>query len=115
MGKKKKGKSKTTTDSITPQIKSPPSSAEQQISSKQIILALLAIIILGTIIYSNTFNSPFLFDDEFFIVKDHAIRMTELSWNDIRTAALKGSPAHRYLPNISWALNYYFGQLNPFG
>jgi protein O-mannosyl-transferase len=78
-------------------------------------IALFILIATGTIIYSNTFNSPFLFDDEFFIVNDHAIRMTELSWDSIKTAAFKGSPAHRYLPNISWAINYYFGQLNPFG
>jgi tetratricopeptide (TPR) repeat protein len=70
---------------------------------------------IGTLIYSNTFDSPFLFDDEFFILKDKAIRMADLSWDSIKTAAFEGSPRHRYLPNISWALNYYFGKLNPFG
>jgi tetratricopeptide (TPR) repeat protein len=80
------------------------------------ILLLLSIMLaFGAMVYSNTFDSPLIFDDEFFIVNDHAIRMTELSWNSIKTAALEGKPAHRYLPNISLAINYYFGRLNPFG
>ena len=79
------------------------------------VIGLFIMVAAGIIIYSNTFYSPFLFDDEGFIVDDYAIRMTELSWNSIKTAVLQGFPAHRYLPNISWALNYYFGQLNPSG
>ena len=78
-------------------------------------VCLFIMVATGIIIYSNTFTSPFLFDDEFFIVNDHAIRMTELSGDAIKTAAVDGKPRHRYLPNISFALNYYFGQLNPFG
>jgi len=78
-------------------------------------MGLLIMMAAGIIIYSNTFESPFLFDDEGFIVNDPAIRMTDFSWDNIKTAAIKGIPAHRYLPNISWALNYYFGKLNPFG
>ena len=69
----------------------------------------------GIIIYSNTFDSPLMFDDEFFIIKDTAVHMTELSPDAIKTAAVDGRPKHRYLPNISFAFNYYFGQLNPFG
>ncbi|MDO9263967.1 MAG: hypothetical protein Q7U02_08365, partial [Desulfosalsimonadaceae bacterium] len=72
-------------------------------------------ITIGVMAYANTFKSPFLFDDNDFIVNDYAIRMTELTWDAVKTAALEGIPAHRYLPNISWALNYYFGQLNTFG
>ncbi|MFZ2633432.1 MAG: hypothetical protein WAX48_17775, partial [Desulfosalsimonadaceae bacterium] len=66
-------------------------------------------IFVGIMAYSNTFESPFLFDDDNFIVNDYTMRMTELSWESIKTAALEGFPPHRYLPNISWALNYYFG------
>lgn len=82
-----------------------------------LFIALLISIMLavGVMVYSNTFDSPFLFDDELFIVIDPAIHMTELSWHSLKTAAFEGSPAHRYLPNISWALNFYFDRLNPFG
>ena len=77
---------------------------------------LLAIILaFGAMVYSNTFNSPLVFDDEIFIINDTAVHMTELSPDAIKTAAVDGRPRHRYLPNISFALNYYFGRLNPFG
>jgi tetratricopeptide (TPR) repeat protein len=78
-------------------------------------LLIIIILVVGIIVYSNTFHAEMVFDDHHFIINDPAIRMTDLSWNSIKTAALEGSPRHRYLPNISWALNYYFGQLNPFG
>ena len=79
------------------------------------VVGLFIIMAAGIIIYSNTFDSPLVFDDEFFIINDTAVHMTELSGDAIKTAALNGKPRHRYLPNISFALNYYFGQLNPFG
>ncbi|MDA3895685.1 MAG: hypothetical protein PF482_06010, partial [Desulfobacteraceae bacterium] len=41
--------------------------------------------------------------------------MTELTYEGIKTATVEGLPRHRYLPNISFAFNYYFGRLNPFG
>ena len=80
------------------------------------ILLLLAIILaFGAMVYSNTFDSPLVFDDEIFIINDTAVHMTNLSGDAIKTAAVDGRPRHRYLPNISFALNYYFGRLNPFG
>ncbi|MEZ4579758.1 MAG: hypothetical protein R2875_17625, partial [Desulfobacterales bacterium] len=84
---------------------------------KPLHIALLLAIMLafGAMVYSNTFNSPLVFDDEIFIVNDTAVHMTELSPDAIKTAAVDGRPRHRFLPNISFALNYYFGRLNPFG
>jgi len=76
---------------------------------------LLLFCAITAIIYSNTLNSPFLFDDQVFIVRDPAIRMAEISWNTLKTAALEGRPGHRYLPNISFAVNYYFGQYHATG
>ncbi|MDA8402625.1 MAG: tetratricopeptide repeat protein, partial [Desulfobacteraceae bacterium] len=81
----------------------------------QTFLGIVILIAAGIIVYSNTFHSPFLFDDDGFIVNNYAIRMTGLSWDAIKKAALEGFPAHRYLPNISFALNYDAGRLNPFG
>jgi protein O-mannosyl-transferase len=84
---------------------------------KQLYTAILLATMLATgiIVYSNSFHAEMVFDDHPFIIDDPSVHMTELSWDGIKTAAFKGFPAHRYLPNISWALNYYFGQLNPFG
>ncbi|MDO9264335.1 MAG: tetratricopeptide repeat protein [Desulfosalsimonadaceae bacterium] len=79
-------------------------------------IAILLLIIAGTLVYSNTFRSPFVFDDINFITRNNPhVHMTELSWAAIKEAALEGSPRHRYLPNISFAVNYYFGRENPFG
>ena len=69
----------------------------------------------GIIIYSNTFDSPLVLDDNRCITKDKAVHMTQFSWEAIKTAATKGKIPNRILPNISFAVNYYFGQLNPFG
>ncbi|MDZ7832227.1 MAG: tetratricopeptide repeat protein [Desulfobacterales bacterium] len=73
------------------------------------ILILTAVVFL---IYSNTLNSPFVFDDTGYITEDPAIRMTDLSWENIKQAALEGRPKNRLLPNISFAINYYVGHYN---
>ena len=77
---------------------------------------LLLLIISGCLVYSNTFHSSFVFDDINFITKnDPHVHMTVFSWEGIKEAAFKGQPRQRYLPNISFAINYYFGQENTFG
>lgn len=77
---------------------------------------ILALLIAGILVYSNTFHSSFVFDDINFITKnDPHVHMTEFSWEGIKEAAFKGQPRRRYLPNISFAINYYFGQENTFG
>lgn len=77
---------------------------------------LLLLMVSGTLVYSNTFHGPFVFDDINFITKnDPSVHMTRFSWEAIKKAALEGKPQHRYLPNISFAINYYFGAENPFG
>jgi len=73
------------------------------------------LIAAGVMVYSNSFHAEMVFDDHPFIIADPAVHMTELSWEGIKRAALEGFPAHRYLPNISFAINYYIGALDPFG
>jgi len=80
------------------------------------VFAVLLLITAGVLVYSNTFRSPFVFDDINFITRnDPHVHMTAFSWGAIKEAALEGQPRHRYLPNISFAVNYYFGRENPFG
>ena len=81
----------------------------------QILLCITALLIIGSIIYSNTLNSPFVFDDDGFILNDRHIRMTELTGENVANAAFKGKPRHRLLPNISFAGNYYLGQYQVIG
>lgn len=70
-------------------------------------LAILTIII--SIIYSNTFHSPFVFDDIDNIVEKTSMQMTTLTYNSLHRAVFEGRIAQRWLPNLSYALNYYFG------
>ncbi|MGB9498627.1 MAG: tetratricopeptide repeat protein [Dissulfuribacterales bacterium] len=77
---------------------------------------ILLLIISAILVYSNTFHNSFVYDDINFITKnDPHVHMTVFSWEKIKEAAFEGQPRHRYLPNISFAINYYFGKENTFG
>ena len=79
-------------------------------------LFILLLIISASFVYSNTFHNSFVYDDINFITKnDPHVHMTVFSWEKIKEAAFEGQPRHRYLPNISFAINYYFGKENTFG
>ncbi|MEW6418230.1 MAG: hypothetical protein AB1480_08925 [Nitrospirota bacterium] len=75
--------------------------------TKKNILGILSIAILATIIYSNTFDASFHFDDTPSIVENYAIHRFDLK--EIFTK----SP--RPILDLTFALNYYFGKLNVFG
>lgn len=67
--------------------------------------------IAGSLVYSNTIDSPFVFDDEPRIEENLAIRMSELSFSSIMKAAFgKNTASSRPVGNISFALNYYLHQ-----
>jgi tetratricopeptide (TPR) repeat protein len=71
---------------------------------------LIAIGVWGVLIYSNTFRTPFLFDDEFFILKNPAIRniSSGLIWHNI-------DYRKRLVSFSSFALNYHLNGLDVFG
>lgn len=59
--------------------------------------------------YSNTFHSPFLFDDIDFVVGDRLIGISDLSVSSILNAGFgEGINKSRWVANISFALNRYF-------
>jgi len=78
-------------------------------------LFLAILIAAGFFVYSNTFNSPFVFDDIETITKNRFIRMVEFSGRSIGDAAFGGYARNRPIPMVSFALNYYFGQYNAIG
>ena len=82
---------------------------------KHQILFIAGLVIVGVLIYANTLNSPFVLDDNSFILEDAGIRITDLSVQELLDAARDGKPRHRLLPNMSWAVNYYFGQYHVVG
>ena len=72
---------------------------ESRLLSKKNWLALLLIVLVGLVAYSNSFHVPFVFDDEWTLVDNPDIRSLE---------GLQTSHA-RYIANLSFALNYHFG------
>ncbi len=83
----------------------------QKPSHRQLIFNISAVIILccvGTIIYSNTFHSPFQFDDTPSIVDNYVIR------NILNLQAIWKCWASRFITFFTFALNYHFDGLHVF-
>src|SRR5262245_9017505 len=67
--------------------------------------ALLFVSLLSLVIYSNTFFTPFHFDDKYFIADNKEVKsFSSFAWS--------GS---RYVSFLSFAVNYRIGRLNVFG
>lgn len=70
------------------------------------------IIIVGILVYSNTFNVPFVFDDESSITKNHVIK-------NLHDFVLGGSGyqynPRRFIGYLTIALNYHWGGANVVG
>jgi len=80
-------------------------------SAIQRISILLLFSIVAALIYSNTLEVPFYFDDVHGIVDNPSIRITELSLQEIGNVAFgKAFSKKRPVGNITFALNYYFHQ-----
>lgn len=76
--------------------------------NKKTLLALLSIIILGAVVYSNTLNVPFIFDDTKNI-KNPALRIEQGSVDEMVAALSEGTLSTRPVTNLSFALNYFIG------
>ena len=74
------------------------------------LLLLFAVFIL----YSNTLQAPFTFDD-FQILDNYFIQVSDLSWENLQQVTTLSPNKRRWLPNISFALNYYLGGYNVLG
>ena len=71
-------------------------------------LSIIIIFIVSFAIYSNTLNSPFHYDDEKVIVKNESVR-------DIKDfQKIFSSNPSRPVSTFSFALNFWWGKLNPF-
>jgi len=77
-----------------------------------LILLIFGVLVFG--IYSNTFKSPFILDDQPKIEDNSHIRLNKLSLNDIVNAGIKSSKS-RPFAYMSFALNYYFHRYALFG
>src|SRR3989338_5829211 len=70
------------------------------------LITFLLTTVSAFLIYSNTFSSPFHFDDTPNIVENYKLRDLSIFWPPSDT---------RYIGSLSFALNYYFSGLNVFG
>lgn len=78
-------------------------------------LAVILILLVGILCYSNTFYGPFVFDDAQNIVDLKGVHLDSFSSNNLAALGQAIGEKGRPVAMISFALNYYFGQLNPFG
>ncbi|MDD2464679.1 MAG: tetratricopeptide repeat protein [Desulfobulbus sp.] len=65
-------------------------------------------LLIGSVIYSNTFNVPFHFDDENNI-KSPALRIESFNLENVSRVFSSGTLTTRPISNFTFALNYYFG------
>lgn len=73
------------------------------------------IIIISTVAYSNSFGVPFVFDDGAHITQNRGVHLDNLSPAKIQRLKETIQEKGRSVAEISFAINYYFGKLNPFG
>lgn len=79
------------------------------------LAALILMVVLIALIYSNTVSAPFILDDLPTIQDSPTIQITDLSLKSLFRAATEHYYSNRPVPCLTLALNYYFGQQNPFG
>ena len=77
--------------------------------------ALVGILILTVAAYFPGLSGPFVFDDVTNIVQNGALAIHSLRWDQLMHAALSSDagPTRRPLSSLSFALNIYFGGLEP--
>ena len=70
--------------------------------------AIFFLIFIGGLVYSNTLNVPFHFDDANNI-RNPALRMENLSVGEVFRAMSTGTLKTRPVSNLSFAFNHYLG------
>lgn len=78
----------------------------------KVIISLLALVTGIAIAYANTLHSPFNFDDYPNIIDNHFIKIDNLQISNIIRAASQGPSPHRWIPNITLAIQFYYSALN---
>ena len=76
------------------------------------LLAISLIVVLGVIAYSNTFHVPFIFDDHTSITGNPVIKNLKNFF--VGTSGYDYNP-RRFLPYLSFAVNFHFDGLNVVG
>ncbi len=83
-----------------------PNKALAKDSLPRLLLACALLAAATTLLYAGTLQAPFVFDDLHTIVENPEIKFSRLTLANLATAATQSHASHRWLPNISFALNY---------
>lgn len=73
------------------------------------VAGMVMLLLVLVTVYSNTFQAPFVFDDLENIVQKTSVQMTSITHRSLLRATFDGANARRWLPNLSYGVNYYFG------
>ncbi len=73
------------------------------------LLAVIALYVLGFVVYLNSFSVPFVFDDYPNIRDNPSIRLTAIDFEGLHAAGFESHIGRRPVANISFALNYLAG------
>lgn len=84
-------------------------------NSLTIALSLLLLAVATLVAYANSFSGPFLFDDYHNIVGNKHMQISEISPTSLKAAAVEEPSRFRWVPKISFALNYYFADKRAVG
>lgn len=86
---------------------------------RKLVFAIISLGVLLLLIYGNSFDGSWQFDDHPNIVENPYLHMEEITWQSIRKALFShpGSPNFPYRPVacLTFALNHLFGGLEVFG
>ena len=77
------------------------------------MFAVVTLFIILLSVYSNTFDSSWHFDDEYSILKNNALHMTDLNWENVKSTFHASSDGRGHVDRpvacLSFAFNYYLG------
>lgn len=86
---------------------------------RKVIFAIVALAVIIFIIYGNSFDCSWHFDDEPNITTNPNLHLKEITWEHVKRALFsdRNNPHILYRPIacLSFGLNHYFGELNVFG
>lgn len=85
-------------------------------SPMRFLMAGFVILLFAVAVYWPGLHGGFFFDDEANILLVEGVRLENLSFDSIRQAFTSGhsGPSGRPIAQLSFALNYYFSNFNPF-
>ena len=86
---------------------------------RKVIFAIVALAVIIFIIYGNSFDCSWHFDDEPNITDNPNLHLKEITWEHVKRTLFsnRNNPNVLYRPVacLSFGLNHYFGELNVFG